>query len=94
MVKASTNTRRTLKSWLKDQKTKAEKPAPATSTADTPRDDVAQQVSEASQDTKLNGESGEAAGQYEEAVSLAVPTEEQPLPSIEVGQSLVLVENY
>jgi hypothetical protein len=82
MVKASSATRKTLKSWLKDQKAKAEKPLTPSNT-DGAAEANGQSAADASQESKSNGE---AIGteKNEARAQSSLPAEEQPMPSIEV----------
>ena len=96
VVKPGNAMRRTIKSWLKDHKTKAEKPATVPSTGDSTNEDpaqVAQVAVDASQDTNLNGENPEQPEREEESSANQLPTEEQPMPSIEVREHRHITSN-
>lgn len=82
MVKASTATRKTLKSWLKEQKTKAEKP-PTPSTADASENTMQSNV-DMSKEANHTGDESELADKSFALPSTSLPVEEQPVQSVEV----------
>lgn len=82
-VKASSAARKTMKSWLKEQKAKAEKPA-TPNTAETPVEPAPQPSVDAPQDINQTGRNAEGAEQNHSAVSMPSSAEENPVPSIEV----------
>lgn len=85
-VKASSAARKTMKSWLKEQKAKAEKP-PTPSIIETPAEATPQPLVDAPQEANQIGGDAEAAEQPTSATAMSLPVEEQAVSSIEVCAS-------
>ena len=85
-VKASSAARKTIKSWLKEQKAKAEKPA-THSTTETPVESAPQPSVDASQEMIQTDGNAAEAEQNHSAPSMSFSAEEKPVPSIEVCAS-------
>lgn len=79
-----------MKSWLKEQKAKAEKP-PTTNTIDTPAEATPQHLVDAPQEINQTGGDAEVAEQPNSATAMSLPVEEQPVSSIEVCASFFCI---
>lgn len=87
-VKASSAARKTIKSWLKEQKAKAEKP-PTPSTAETPVEATPQPMLDMAQEIDHTGGNPEGAETNQTVASMSFAAAEQAVPSIEVCAQFV-----
>lgn len=83
-ITASNNTRRTVKSWLKEQKAKADKPA-APAAIEPSVEKTPQPMADTSQGSNnIGDDTTEAPEKIDGTAPVPLAAEEQPMPSIEV----------